>query len=79
MIFFRCQVRAEYNDFRLAAHLGRDGDGGSGGGEGQDHQGGEGGEVKSLGHARQHLGQGEGGSTSQHLEEGGQHIVGEGG
>ena len=76
----RCQVRAEYNDLRLAAHLGRDSDRGGGGGEGQDQQGGEGGEVKSLGgHAAQHLGQGDGEGTSQHLEEGGQHIVGEGG
>ena len=75
-----CQVRAEYNDFRLAAHIGRDSDRGSGGGEGQDQQGGEGGEVKSLGgDARQHLGQGEGEGTSQQLEESGQQIVGEGG
>ena len=48
MIFLPCQVRAEYNDFRLAAHLGRDSDRGSGGGEGQDHQRREGGEVKAL-------------------------------
>ena len=75
-----CQVRAEYNDFRLAAHIGRDSDRGGGGGEGQDQQGGEGGEVKSVGgDARQHLGQGEGEGTSQQLEEGGQQIVGEGG